>query len=164
MSKGNIYVIDTCSLIELEHHSPIDVFPSVWASLEDLIKKKLLFAPKEVLKEIKSENNQLYNWSKKQKNFFRDVTPKQIEIVKKILQIYPSIVKIDRPNCADPFVIALAIEMSNDSQKTLYPVKRIVVTEEKLRGNSIRIPLICQTYSIDCINIIEMFREERLKF
>jgi hypothetical protein len=164
MSKGNIYVIDTCSLVELERYHPIDIFPSVWASLESLIKKKLLFAPREVLKEIRSENSQLYKCTKKQKDFFKNVTEKQIEIVKDILKKYPSIVKVDRPNCADPFVIALAIEMNNDCQKTLYPVKRIVVTEEKLRGNEIKIPFICQAYSIGCIDLIDMFREEKLKF
>ena len=61
-------------------------------------------------------------------------------------------------------VIALAIEMTTDSQQTLFQIKKIVVTEEKLRGEKIRIPFVCQKYSIDSINIIEMFRIEGWKF
>jgi len=65
---------------------------------------------------------------------------------------------------ADPWGIALAIEMTRGSQQTLTPIKRIVVTEEKLRGEKIRIPYVCQKYNIDSIDIIEMFRIEGWKF
>jgi hypothetical protein len=142
----------------------MDVYPSVWRSLEKLIKSGFLVSPKEVQKEINRKDNQLGEWAKKQKDFFKEPTPTQISLIKEILAKYPSIVKVDAKNGADPFVIALAIEMARNKQKTLFPVKRIVVTEEKLRGERIRIPYICQGYSIECIDVIEMFRAEELKF
>ena len=61
---------------------------------------------------------------------------------------------------AEPWVIALAIEMTTDSQQTLFQIEKIVVTEEKLRGEKIRIPYVCRKYNIDSIDIIEMFRIE----
>ena len=102
--------------------------------------------------------------AKEQTSFFRAPTQRQIEILKDILKAYPSMVREDRKYDADPWVIALAIEMTTNSQQTLVPIKRIVVTEEKLRGEKIRIPYVCQKYNIDSIDIIEMFRIEGWKF
>jgi len=160
----NSYIMDSSSLIDLNKHSPIDVFPSVWKNLESLIGQGLLVAPLEVLNEITQMDDQLSKWVKEQANFFRDPTEKQIEIVKDILKSYPSMVREDREYDADSWVIALAIEMKSDTQQTLLPIKRIIVTEEKIRGERVRIPYVCQKYQVDSIDIIEMFRIEGWKF
>jgi len=160
----NSYIMDSSSLIDLNKHSPIDVFPSVWKNLESLISQGLLVAPLEVLNEITQMDDQLSKWVKEQANFFRDPTEKQIEIVKDILKSYPSMVREDREYDADSWVIALAIEMKCDTQQTLLPIKRIIVTEEKIRGERVRIPYVCQKYQVDSIDIIEMFRIEGWKF
>ena len=161
---SNNYIMDSSSLIELNRHNPIDVFPSVWKNMESLISKGLLVAPTEVLNEITERDDQLSKWAKRQSNFFRSPTQKQIEILKGILKAYPSMVREDRKYDADPWVIALAMEMIMNPQQTLTPIKRIVVTEEKLRGEKIRIPYVCQKYNIPSIDIIEMFRIEGWKF
>jgi len=161
---SNYYIIDSSSLMELNRHNPIDVFPTVWQRIESLINKGLLIAPKEVLYEIIDGDDQLTRWAKNQSGLFKDPTPKQIEILKDILKQYPSMVKEDRKHDADSWVIALAIEMASSSQKTLTPIKRIVVTEEKLRGDKIKIPLVCQKYNIESIDILDMFRIEGWKF
>jgi len=158
------HIMDSSSLIELNRHNPIDVFPSVWKNMEYLISKGLLVATTEVLNEITERDDQLAKWAKEQSNFFRAPTQKQIEILKGILKAYPSMVREDRKYDADPWVIALAIEMTVSSQQTLTPIKRIVVTEEKLRGEKIRIPFVSQKYNIVSIDIIEMFRVEGWKF
>jgi len=158
------YVIDSSSLIDLNRHSPIDVFPSVWNNLESLISQDRLVAPLEVLNEITQTDDQLYKWAKEQANLFREPTEKQIEIVKDILKIYPSMVKEDREYDADSWVIALAIEMKSNPQQTLLQKEIIIVTEEKIRGEKVRIPYVCQKYQIDSIGIIEMFRIEGWKF
>jgi hypothetical protein len=56
------------------------------------------------------------------------------------------------------------MEMIHNKQKTLISIKRIVVTEEKLRGNKVKIPFICKGNSIESIDIITMFRIEGWKF
>ncbi|MBU4032420.1 MAG: DUF4411 family protein [Candidatus Thermoplasmatota archaeon] len=65
---------------------------------------------------------------------------------------------------ADPWVIALAIEMIRNPQSTLIEIKRIVVTEEKIRGRRVRIPYVCQEYTVDAIDILDMFRTEGWTF
>ena len=132
--------------------------------MESLISKCLLVAPIEVLNEITERDDQLAKWAKEQTSFFRAPAQRQIEILKDILKAYPSMVREDRKYDADPWVIALAKEMIADPQQTLTSIKRIVVTEEKLRGERVRIPYVCQKYNIDSIDIIEMFRIEGWKF
>ncbi len=158
------YIMDTSSFVELNRHNPIDVFPSVWNNLESLSKKGLLVAPTEVLLEVKERDDELALWAKRNSSLFRPPTKRQVEILKDILKNYPALVKEDRKYDADAWVVALAVEMATGSQQTIVQIKRIVVTEERLRGYKVRIPYVCQKYSIDSIGIIEMFRIEGWKF
>ncbi|MDD4353412.1 MAG: DUF4411 family protein [Candidatus Nanoarchaeia archaeon] len=164
MSTNNVYVIDSSSLIELNKHSSMDVFISVWKKLEELVKQKRLVAPYEVYKEIIKKDDQLSKWAQRHQKLFVKPTAKQIKIVQEILKEYPSIVDKNKTDSADPWVIALAIELSTSPQQTLGKVKRIVVSEELIRGERIRIPYICQKKNIECVNKIEMFRIEGWKF
>ena len=161
---SNHYIMDTSSLVELNRHNPIDVFPSVWNNLESLSKKDLLVAPAEVLSEVKERDDELASWAKRNKRIFRPPTKKQIEILKDILKNYPALIKEDRKSDADARVVALAVDMKASYQQTIIEIKRIVVTEEKLRGEKVKIPLVCQKYEIEAIGIIEMFRIEGWKF
>ena len=161
---SNHYIMDTSSLVELNRHNPIDVFPSVWNNLESLSKKDLLVAPAEVLSEVKERDDELASWAKRNKRIFRPPTKKQIEILKDILKNYPALIKEDRKYDADARVVALAVDMKASYQQTIIEIKRIVVTEEKLRGEKVKIPLVCQKYEIEAIGIIEMFRVEGWKF
>lgn len=165
MTTTNYYVIDTSSLIELNRRYPIDVFPSLWKNVEGLIDRGLLISHKEVLKEISIMDDALKKWATKQRKLFKELTAKQMQIVKEILKKYPSLAKSDNESAAaDPFVIALAVELGSEAQKTLFEKGRIIVTEEKLRGNRVRIPFVSKDYGIDCINIIEMCRVEGWQF
>jgi len=165
MTPTKYYLIDTSSLIELNRRYPIDVFPTLWKNVEGLIDKGLLISHKEVLKEISHMDDALKRWATKQKKLFKELTPKQMQIVREIEKKYPSLAKSDNETAAaDPFVIALAVELGSDPQKTLFEEGRIMVTEEKLRGNKIRIPFVAKDYNIECINIIEMCRVEGWQF
>lgn len=73
---SNHYIIDSCSLMELNRHNPIDVFPSVWVRIESLINKGLLLAPREVLNEIMQGDDQLTKWAKKHNKMFVEPTEK----------------------------------------------------------------------------------------
>ncbi|MBU4266266.1 MAG: DUF4411 family protein [Candidatus Altiarchaeota archaeon] len=162
--SSNFYIIDTSSLIELNKHNPRDVYPGPWNKIELLIKNDRLVAPKEVFNEIKEIDDSLSRWAKKQSKFFIPPNPRQIEIVKDILKEFPSLIKISGTYDADPWVIALAIELAKDPQKRLLTIKRIVVTEEKIRGNRVKIPFVCENYNIEAIDIIDMFRTEGWRF
>lgn len=161
---SNCYIIDTSSLVKLNRENPLDVYPSVWKKLEALVTAGRLIAPKEVFNEVHRNDDQLSKWAKKQRKMFKGPTPRQIELVQEILKKHPSLIDADRIYDADPWVIALAIEMSTSTQKTLINIKRIVVTEEKLRGNKENIPFISNELSIEAIDVITMFRAEGWQF
>lgn len=159
---SNTYVIDSSSLIELHRHNPIDVYRTVWKHMETLIKKNQLVAPKEVLNEITSNDDNLSKWAKTHQELFLELDQTQIPILKDVLKEYPSLSQEGRKYAADAFVVALAKTMS--SPQTLTSMKIIVVTDEKIRGNKIKIPFVCKKYGIQAIDIIEMFRMEGWKF
>ena len=161
---NNIYIIDSSSLVKLNRNNPIDVFPSIWEKLKLLADNNRLIAPREVLNEIKQNDDMLSKWAKNQKKMFKEPTQRQIELVQEILKDFPALIDTERKFDADPWVIALAIELSSSSQQTIFTIKRIVVTEEKLRENRVRIPFVCNKKSIESIDIVELFRTEGWKF
>ena len=159
-----VYVIDTSSLIGLNKHNPIDVYPGVWDRMDQLVRKERLFAPREVYDEISRGDDQLFEWSKGRTGMFVYPTEAQIRIVKEILAEYPSLIGMNKTYNADPWVIALALEMIRSPQRTLVDIRRIVVTEERIRGNRVKIPFICAKHSIESINILDLFRMEGWTF
>ena len=160
----SVYIIDTSSLIELNKHNPMDIYQTPWKKMNGLVKSGRLYAPKEVFDEINRFDDVLAEWAKNNSEMFIDPTEEQIKIAQEILKKYPSLIKKGKRYAADPWVIALAIEMIRSPQTTLVEVKRIVVTEEKIRGNRVRIPYVCQEYTVKAIDILDMFRMEGWKF
>lgn len=162
-SVKNYYLIDSCSLIELNRKYPIDIFPPLWQNVQTLIDHGFLVSPNEVLKEIEKGDDHLKEWCKKQKKLFKQLTPEQVKIVQDILAKHPEWLNEESMTpIADPFVIALAVDMEHDTQKTLIETikKRIVVSEERMSGKKTKVPYVCQEYNIECIFLIEMFRKE----
>lgn len=165
MEKKNFYIIDSCSLVDLNRHNPIDIFPSLWKKIGELIKSEMMISHIEVFNEITQQDDKLTEWLKDYKQMFKGFSKKQSEIVKNILSKYPSFVKKESKYDADPWLVALAKEMQeNPQQNLLYNIKRLVVTEESMKGNKIKVPFVCKEFGIDCINRIEMIRHEGWSF
>ncbi len=161
---ANHYIVDTCSLVDLNRYNPIDVFPSVWKRLSILVRNNLLHSPIEVLKELQKQDDQIVAWAKQHKKMFLPESAPQILIVIEIMRDFPALVDASKQYSADPWVIALAYELTTGNQKTMFEDKIMIVTEETLRGNKVKIPLVSQHYQLECINLVEMFRREGWKF
>lgn len=150
------YVIDTNALIDLwRRRYPRDVFPTLWQRFEEITSSGELIAPKEALSELQRQHDELYAWAKKQK-FFKDLDPEQIQNVKEILKLFPSLIdeKKTVPD-ADPFVVALALTKGWK-----------VVSSENLAGTSTRkrIPDVCNHYKIACLTLLDFFRDRKWNF
>ena len=158
------YVIDSCSLIDLNRFNPIDIYPSPWKKLEGLISEGQLVAPIEVFNEVERQDDAVAEWAKKNKIMFKPVTKRQTAIVSQILSKFPSSVDPKRLYDADPWVIALAVELSKPEQKKLISIKWLVVTEETLKRNKVKIPLICRDFNIEYLKIFDMFRRRGWSF
>ena len=162
----NIYVIDTSSLIRIKpEYYPHDIFVSLWSNMENIVKEGRLISSKLVLDELKKMDDDIYKWAKRNKSMFKKITPQQTKEVKNILGTKDFGALIDcgaQDGQADPFIIAIALEKE---KQTSFPdfnkkIKKMVVTEERLHGNRIRIPFVCQYFGVECTNIFDLFRRE----
>jgi len=143
------YCIDTSALIDLGRtRYTREVFPSLWKEIEELVSKGELVAPREVLKELERQNDELTRWAKKHRKMFVNLDPEQIKIVKEILRDFPGFVDEKKETeDADPFVIALAKARGST-----------VITSEKpadLAANpraKPKIPNVCQHYQVKCVH------------
>lgn len=73
---NSFYIIDSCSLIDLNRHNPIDLFPSLWNKIGGLIRSNFLISHKEVLNEISIKDDKLSKWLKNHKKMFIEVSPR----------------------------------------------------------------------------------------
>ncbi|WP_236609725.1 DUF4411 family protein [Archaeoglobus sulfaticallidus] len=164
-----MYIIDSSSLIDLKDRNPLDIYLSVWNKLMELHLENRLYSHIEVYLELEGRDDELKEWAKEQKNeypdFFKKYTPDQQKYVADILSKFESFVKINDGTTkdADPWLVALALEMR--SQPTIFgPIKPIILTEEVLKGNRVKIPYVAKHYRIKCVKIFDMFRQEGWKF
>ena len=151
------YSIDTSAIIECWWRQyPPEVFHTVWIKLENLIEKNIIIAIDDVLFELEKKEDAIYKWALERRNMFlpHDV---RIELAgKSIIQNYKRL--IDERNIrsgADPWVIALAKVESY-----------AVITDEKPTGNLNKpnIPDVCYALNIPCINMLQLFKEQKWKF
>lgn len=142
-----LHVLDTSSLIVLQHYFP-NQFPTFWKNLDGAIAAGEVVSVREVLKEFSSEKAWLMSWTKQQSAMF--LTPGQAETayVAKIFQVphFQNLVterqRLRGQPVADPFVIACAAVRSG-----------CVVTEETPKQNSAKIPTVCVHFGVPCTNL-----------
>jgi len=170
MSKC-IYVIDTSSLIKFNpERYPYDIFSSIWGDIENLIGKRRIVTPKLVKEEIRKKNDKLNEWANQNKNMFLDFTKMQAKFIRKIMNTKDFQALVDNKIGVDPVLISVAMEINKKDQKILCPSgkltdrRAVVVTEEELNGNKVKIPYVCDHFGIECISIFELFRREGWKY
>jgi hypothetical protein len=157
----NVYLIDTCSLIDLKNGYPREKYPKLWESIENLIRQKRIIIIEEVAKEIKQRADELNKWIKNLNRFIRKPTRETISFHNEILDKHRRMLK-DKPSHlnADPFLIAEALVIKHGS---LFPPQVIIVTEESPNKDD-SIPKVCQEYQIACTNLLGLFKMEGWKF
>lgn len=147
------YVFDSNIFINLQRRHPIDVFPSLWAKIGELMDNGTIISSREVYDEIMIGGDELKNWAKgRAKCFLLSDVPVQQDVIA-ILKTHRGLVEGGKKkNSADPFVIALAKQ--NQCK---------VVTEEIPTHNndSPKIPDVCYAYNIECVDFISFAREEK---
>ena len=153
------YSFDTSAFLEGWVRSyPPDLFPSLWAKIEQLVDDGILVASEEVMEDLGKKDDDVLAWVKKRRHMFRPLTEEIQKAVSEILgeEKFERLVdsRTDRSR-ADPFVIALA-KVENHT----------VVTEEKNIGTPARpkIPIVCKHFGIPCIKLLQFIREQGWKF
>jgi hypothetical protein len=150
------YVIDTGALIDLwRRRYPRDVFRTLWDNVDKMIQAGQITAPQEVLHELEKQHDDLCAWAKKQK-FFLNLDAEQVKWVKDIMARFPSLIdpKSTGPD-ADPFVIALAISKGWSVISSENPAGR---------GQRKKIPDVCPHYGVNCLSLLNFFRDKHWIF
>ena len=131
------YSIDSSSLIWCKNRYPIDVFPSLWDALDQLIANGILVAHEEVWIEINAGSDALTTWASTRKaGLCIEADANQIAIVQRIAAEFPLANYLTTTeHRADPWVVALAHAQS------------LNVVSEEVRANSRipKVPSLCDT-------------------
>jgi hypothetical protein len=155
------YSIDTSAILDAwVRYYPLDLFPSFWDKFRLLVESKDGIAIELIGHELKTKDDGCFKWFRDNNigSFFVEITAPIEEKVTDLLKDtnYQKLVA-DRKGAysADPFVIALAI------------VENLtVVTGERATNNILkpRIPDVCNSIGINCINVLDLMRIERWSF
>ncbi len=160
--KEEIYCIDASSIINLFRHGglpyppyPEDIFPGLWETIEQLIKRGQLISHITVLEEVKKRDDDAKRWCEKHKKIFKDIDDCQISKLNDIKAQYSKShweAEINRKGqeWADPWIIALAI--CEEAQ---------IISDEKNAPD--RIPYIANHFGITTYNLMEFFRKLGLR-
>ena len=151
------FCVDTSAWMDgWQRYYPVDVFPSLWARLEEKIATGHVICSEEVYVELAKKDDDLHKWIQARKEMLLPLTePIQQEAVR-LLSQYPRLVDTLRGRSkADPFVVASAIVFG-----------AVVVTGEVRTGSldKPRIPDVCGDKGIRCISFLQMIRELGLTF
>ena len=161
------YVLDTGFFVISRYYYP-RTFPSFWEKIDEMVRSLRVSSVQEVLQELEAyggEQGYLSDWIKNNKGIFTQLTPeeqsKKAEMMK--VDIFQELVKVQvrlkGRLMADPFIIAKAAVRGG-----------IVVTRElssKIANNKpgkIRIPDVCDHFSIPCISPQEFMEQRDWKF
>lgn len=157
-----MYIFDTCSFSLLFKFYP-SRFPTLWKKFEQLIEVEKVASVNEVYKELQGmdKNDAVITWTQENKDVFHKPTAEEggfiIDLFKEKNGHFQGMIEKTKQLkgglCADPFLIAKA-KINN----------AIIITEERYKPHSTKIPTICEHYSIICHNLEKFMTIENWVF
>ncbi len=156
-SDLTVYCADTSAFVELKRGSPLDLYPTPWNRLDELMTAGRLISPNEVLKELSKRDDQLYRWAKSRERFFLSPDEELQNCLTDVMAVFPDCVKEYTTGgpFADPYVVALAMCKGAS----------VLTFEKKDQSNSLpRIPKMCEHFKVEWMNTHDMFRKEKMTF
>lgn len=155
-----MYIFDTSPLSTLFKNYYRNRFPSLWNHFDNLVATGKITSTREVFHEVNDGPVEgLITWATSKQTLFATPVPAEALFVSRIYQVPHFQQNIEQRKLltggrnADPFVIAkAAIE------------QKVVVTMEKQKPNSVKIPTICSYFNIKCIDLEEFMIAENWTF
>ena len=153
-----IYCIDTSSLVDWSDYYPPDVFPTLWDKLDWLIAEGRLISSKEVLLELKRQDDDLYRWAASRHSTFIEPDSDTQKCLGDIMARFPTFAPDTTPDgvWADPYLIAMAKTKGY-----------MLVTGEKSAGKGAKhpkIPNVCDAAGVRWCSLLEFIRLEKWQF
>lgn len=79
--SGVDYVLDSSCLMKLNRDQPVDLYPSVWERVEELLVGGRAVLPKEAKREIDKKDDVLHDWVKSRPSIVTDETEQDLAVV-----------------------------------------------------------------------------------
>jgi hypothetical protein len=144
-----VFVLDTNVFNEMGGYYP-SRFPSFWAEFDKAAQDGTVKSVEEVMKELDRWNaaSHIDTWVKSNKDVFSAPTEDELGFVAEIFKVkhFQALVGqkqiLQGTPAADPFVIAAAKVGG-----------ACVVTQERWKPNSAKIPAVCKHFGLDCIDL-----------
>jgi hypothetical protein len=151
------YTLDSNILIGLVQRYPRDIFPGIWASIEESVLRGRSCICEAVHREVDRIGDDLHRWAKDLPGFVCSTTDQDLQTVALIATKYPGWVQ-GQLNEADPFVIAHA-----KSEKSA------IVSEESRKGpgtidKNLKIPNVADEHGVEVLKFFEYVRREGWSF
>jgi hypothetical protein len=155
---GATYCIDSCVLLDIwksDGRYPMQVFPSVWQHIENLINQGTISSSIEVYDELKDDDNpEFVAWLKSKRTIFLPVDDSQLPHLKEIVCKYPELTNGKRNN-ADPCLVALAKSLGAS-----------VITSEKYQPSASptkpKIPNLCEEFGVTSLTLLDFLQEQKI--
>ena len=149
-----VFCFDTSAILDAwVRHYPPDVFPSIWARMDQAAISGQIFVIDEVAAELKRKDDEIYKWVVARQSMIVSIDEDVQTKLAQLMKSFPRLVdtKKNRSGC-DPWVIALAQARSF-----------AVVTAEKPSGSLVKpkIPDVCNELAIPCLEVVQFFREQK---
>ena len=145
------YVLDSSFLIKLHREQPIELYPSLWERISELLTSGEAVIPREADREMQVKDDELRRWLREREAAIVESSVEELEIVRHIAERHPAWVQ-GAKNAADPFIIAAASAGG-----------AVVVTDERPSGQgtedrNLRIPTVAAELGVECILPTELIR------
>lgn len=154
------YVFDTGAFIVLKSYYP-GTFTTLWGRIDKLAGNGTIVSVREVFNELHNYNDVdfIQDWANLHKSVFAKPSNEELLVVQQILanphfQTLISAKAILKGSpVADPFVVA-AGKIKNAT----------VVTQESLKPNAAKVPNVCHSLKVSCINLETFMTQQGWKF
>lgn len=166
MAHKTIYNIDTSALIYLETYYPREHFETIWINLEKAFEDGAVYIIDNVWKEIQAYTDSeapLVVWMKDKKTkMVRTINDEHMLKAVELVRANPEIVKdnasVDSAikENADPYIIAHSLI---EKTTVLTGEKKFINLDKKPKNIKIRIPHICEKYSVECVSLKPLDQE-----
>jgi len=158
--KKALFCIDASTFITMDKYYPPNLLNDLWVEFDTLFDQGKIISHSIVFDEITTKSrykDHLTKWILTKRNYFKGISKVQIQYVPQIIKKFPGLIDANREkDQADPWIIALAIEMDRE-QMELFQKKQIVfVVSEENKSSSIKIPAVAKHYGLRHLNLIEL--------
>lgn len=156
------YIFDTNIFASLFKNYYRKRFPTLWENFDDMVFEGQIISTREVKRELEDQSDDASTWAKENQEIFLTPTAEVARFVAQIYTVQHFQANIEQKKLlkggknADPFIVATAA--------TLNPNKGTVVTLEAKRAGAVKIPNICEHFSIPCLSLEEFMEVENWTF